>query len=416
MKKQYVFAILAVVYLLMSIASALDGGDFDVYLDAGSKILKQENIYAPPFVKGLQYYYSPLFALILSPLAGLNIHFIIELMWLILSGLMLVRIWTLVSSYFDISNLTHKEYYWWVGISFFLILRFILYNIAMIQVTVFLLWMFLEGLRLVQKKQFAFGAAILALIINIKLMPIVVIPYLIYRGYFKAVGYTILFIVAFLILPGIFIGFDYNMFLHQEWWKIINPSNAEHVLEAEITYQSLVGMIPVFITSTESIIALKRNFLDLPVDLAILITNVLRLAVAGLTIYFMGMPFRKKVDALSEIRAIAYLLMAIPLIFPHQQKYAFLFFLPSIIYLVYYIIQKRKVDQSVPFKLFIAFFVLITIVFTPIIGSDIIGRYTYDVIQHYRILGICAFLFIPLLVIAKPAELNKILENQSEDK
>jgi len=38
------------------------------------------------------------------------------------------------------------------------------------------------------------------------------------------------------------------------------------------------------------------------------------------------------------------------------------------------------------------------------------------VIQHYRILGICAFLFIPLLVMAKPAELNKILKNQSEDK
>lgn len=137
MKKQYVFALLAIVYFLMSIASALDGGDFDVYLDAGSKISSEENIYQPPFVKGLQYYYSPLFALVLAPLAGLNIHFIIELIWLLLSGLMLVRIWKLVSNYFDISNLSAKEYYWWVGISFFLILRFILYNVAMIQVTIF---------------------------------------------------------------------------------------------------------------------------------------------------------------------------------------------------------------------------------------------------------------------------------------
>ena len=409
MKRKSVFILLGVVYLILSIVSALDGGDFDVYLDAGRRILVGENIYAPPFAKGLQYYYSPLFALILSPVSNFNLA--VEIIWLILSGGMLVRIWILVSRYYDHSNLTSKEYYWWVGISFFLVLRFVLYNISMIQVTIFLLWMILEGVRQIQERNYVLGAGLLALIINIKLMPLVVIPYLLYRGYFKATVYTIGFCIGFIFLPGLIIGFEYNSFLHQEWWKIINPSNAEHVIEAEITYQSLVGMIPVFLTETESIIELKRNFINLSVSQAIMVSNIFRLIVVGLTIYFMGMPFRKKIDSLFEVWGLSYLLMTIPLIFPHQQKYAFLFFLPSIIYLMYYIIQRKKIDDSVGLKAFIAVFAVLTIVFTPIIGSDIIGRYTYDVIQHYRILGIAAVLLIPLLIIANPSSLHKLISN-----
>lgn len=407
MIKNIVLSVIGIVYILMSVASALEGGDFDVFLDAAQKISNGENIYVGPFIKGLQYYYSPLFALILIPFTG-N-FFVTEFVWLLLSGFWLYRIWVLISSFFDVSILSKKEIGVWVGVSFFLITRFLLYNLVMIQVTIFLMWAILESIQLIANKKEVLGAFLLALVINIKLMPLVIVPYLLYRGKFKTVGFLVVFSLMLLYLPVIFIGYDYNAFLLSEWWSIINPGNAEHVLEAEITYQSLVGTIPVFLIETESIIQVKRNFVNLSVDTVVTITNFARLLVVGFTLYFLGTPFRKKVDKLSEIWAISYLLLAIPLIFPHQQKYAFLFMFPMISYLVYYSILRYKFNRTISFKVFVGLLGFIVIVFTPIIGSDIIGRNAYDVIQHFRILGICAFLLIPFIAIATPKSINEMI-------
>ena len=67
MKQKFLIIGIALIYIALSIVSALDGGDFDVYLDAAIKLNNGDNIYAPPFIKGLQYFYSPLFALVLIP-------------------------------------------------------------------------------------------------------------------------------------------------------------------------------------------------------------------------------------------------------------------------------------------------------------------------------------------------------------
>jgi hypothetical protein len=410
--KKVILSIVGILYLILSISSANNGGDFDVFLDAAQKLSNGNNIYVGPFIKGLQYFYSPLFALVLIPFSG-N-FFVTELIWLLLSWFWLYRIWVLVSSYFNSSFLSSKELNIWLGVSFFLVIRFILYNIAMIQVTIFLLWAILESIQLIENQKEISGAALLALVINIKLMPLVVLPYLLYRGYFKSLGFVLVFTGIYLILPAIFIGYDFNLFLLGEWWSIINPSNSEHVIEAEITYQSLVGTIPVFLTETESIIEIKRNFLKLPIETVTMITNVSRLIVAGFTIYFLGVPFRKNVDKLSKIWAVSYLLLAIPLIFPHQQKYAFLFMFPMITYLVYYVIIKWKYDNSNSLKLFVVPLILVTFVFTPIIGSDIIGRHAYDVIQHFRILGISALMLIPFMVIATPKSITKMISDNQK--
>ena len=401
--------ILAILYLALSISSANDGGDFDVFIDAAQKISEGQNIYQGPFVKGLQYFYSPLFAVLLIPFS--NYSFITELLWLLFSGFWLYRSWVLISSFFNKSVLDSKEFKFWVFLSFFFIIRFLLYNLAMIQVTIFLMWAILEALVLIRKDKLVLGSLLIAVIINIKIMPIVVVPYLLYRGCFKSSAYVIVFSVLLLFLPGLFIGFDFNMFLLSEWWTIINPSNSEHVLEAEITYQSIVGTIPVFITETTSIINQQRNFLNLEIENAILITNLFRLFFAGITVWFLGAPFKRENSQLSEIRAISYLLLVIPLIFPHQQKYAFIMIFPSMVYLSYYFIIRVKQESSISTYVLIGGLLLVSLVFTPFIGSDIIGRHNYDVIQHFRILGISSMLLVPFLIIATPKKLELMISS-----
>jgi len=416
-----VLLVLSILYVLLCIDSALRGGDFDVYLDAAIKLNDGQNIYLPTFYKNLltddiplQYFYSPLFALILIPFTA-N-FFVTELVWLLLTGFLLYRTWILIIRYFDISVFGSKDFYIWAGITFFFIFRFILYNVAMVQVTIFLLWAFFESINLIKKDKPILGALLLAFSINIKLMPLVALPYLIYRGYYKGFIYVIIFILIFLFLPSIFIGHDFNVFLLKEWWVVINPANVEHMMEPEINSQSLVGVIPVFITESVGELEFKRNILNLSVETAELITNIVRLLLILLTVYFLKSPFKKYISRLTEIRALSYIALIVPLIFPHQQKYAFIFILPMIIYLSYYCIVMWKYNRNKNFLIYFSFLLLISIIYSPIIGTDIIGRNLYYFLHHFRILGIGTLLLILFAILANPATIERcILVHKKED-
>ena len=82
-KLKYVIVVILAIAVGCAFFSTTDGGDFDCYLQAARQLVNHQNIYKPPFVKDLQYFYSVLFALILSPF-GKHI-FITEFIWLILS-------------------------------------------------------------------------------------------------------------------------------------------------------------------------------------------------------------------------------------------------------------------------------------------------------------------------------------------
>lgn len=402
-KSKYVGLLLAVLYIILSINSATQGGDFDVYLDAAQKMSRGEDIYLPPFFEGLQYFYSPLFALMLMPLTG-N-FFLAELFWLGISGYWLFRIWQLMELYFPKNVLTSKQSNLWIFLSVFLLSRLIFYNISMIQVTVFLLWGILESIRLIQKEKVLLGAALLALMINIKIVPIVVLPFLVYRGFYKASGLTLIFMGIYMFLPAIIIGEAYNTSLLQSWWSIVNPSNKEHVIESILTSQSIVGTIPVLLTESDSVIALRRNILDLPMETAIMVGNIFRVILVLLSLVFLKKPFSKKISLIEFYKGVSYILMVIPLIFPHQQKYAFLFAWPALVFLLYYYMVLFQNEPTTSLKIQMILFILFTFNLLPFMGADVIGRYAYDVIQHFRIMGVS---FLGIIVLYYFASVEKL--------
>lgn len=397
---------ICIVYIILSIASASNGGDFDVSLDAAIKLSNHQNIYAPPFIKGLQYYYSPLFALLLIPFS--SNFFIIELLWLLLSGFLLFRIFVLVKSYLDLSFFSAKDKLLLITISSFFVIRFVLYNVGMIQITVFLLWAIFESINLIQNKKNILGSIILAFAINIKLMPLIALPYLLYRQKYKSSALVLVLSALYLILPSLFIGYDFNSFLLIEWWDVINPLNSEHLIEAGTNAQSLVGLVPVFLTETNGQIDISRNLLSLSTENAVLITNIIRLTLVALTLWFLKSPFIKKTDSLNEIRALGYICLLVPMIFPHQQKYAFIFLYPIIMYLTYYCIILWKYDWNKKSKIYVFSLLSISVILSPIIGSDIIGRYTYDLIHHFRLLGITVLILIIYTAIANPQNIRNL--------
>lgn len=163
--------------LILSYTSALDGGDFDVYIEAAYKLYHGMNPYLPPYAKdGMGYSYSPFFIILLIPFTG-N-YFMTEFVWCLLSCFLLYRSFILFYAYFDKEKLSAKQYKLWGWILLILSFQFASNNVGMVQMTIFLLWAILESLKQIRKGNNVLGGLLLGAIINIKIMPIVMVGYL----------------------------------------------------------------------------------------------------------------------------------------------------------------------------------------------------------------------------------------------
>lgn len=395
---------LGIAAAVLSFLSAADGGDFDVYLDAAAKLNAGANIYAPPFIRKLQYYYSVFFALLLAPFS-FN-FFLTEFVWLLLSFFFLYRSWKLVLEYFDAGTLSARQYRVWTLLILALSLQFILYNVSMVQLTMFLLWAVLESVRLIKNGRSLAGGALLGLAINIKIMPVLILPYLFYRGYFKGLATALACFVLLLYLPSLFIGHGYNMFLLAQWWLVINPDNAEHLFETGLGMHSLAALLPVYLMPTAGDLPYPRNVLHLhPGDVG-LIVNLSRFFLLGLSLLFLKWPpFRPEKNALKSFWELSYFILLIPLLLPHQQKYAFLLALPMVAYILYFYIKTFQLEKTAAYRLVFVFFALGMLLYSPLYGSSAIGWFLYKWTQHYRFLSFSTLLLIPVALYCSPARL-----------
>jgi len=383
------------------------GGDFDIYLDAACKLSEHMNIYAPPFAKGLQYYYSPFFALILMPFCKYTL--ISKIVWLLLSYALLYRTFKLLLAYFDTRLLTKNEINLWILSVAFLSFQFIMYNVSMIQITFFLIWAIFESINQIFKSKHILGGFILGLAINIKLMPILILPFLFYRGYFKALIFTILTFTALLFVPAICLGNEFNSFLLSEWWAVINPGNKEHLFETGIGTHSLVALLPVYLTETLGELDFKRNLLNLNHQTVELIINTSRFLLLALSIiYLRSMPFKKESNKLKSFWEISYFVLIIPLILPHQQKYAFILAVPMISYLLYFFITTRKAQKTKGYYISLYLLLVCALFYTPFYGSDVLGYSLFNFTQHYRLLSISTIILIPISMFCNPKKLVEL--------
>lgn len=406
LKSKKIFAIIIIAFLIFtSFMTATDGGDFDTYLDASQKLQAGFNIYAPPFIKGLQYYYSPFFAWILTPFN--NHFFLTEVCWSILSYLFLGRALFLLFNFFDSTVLSTKRQLLWITATVFMALQFILYEVSVIQVTFFLLWAIFESLHQILNGRQWLGGFILGLAIAIKLMPIVLLPYLFYRGYFKSLLSVVLSILILLLLPSITIGFHFNYYLLSAWWQIINPQHSVNVFETGIGPHSLTALLPVYLTPTSGELPFKRNLFNLNHETVQLIINMVRFVFLGISLrYLKSKPFTKETNRLKSIWEISFFILLIPLLLPHQQKYDFILAIPMICYLLYYFMAMYQQNISNYARFIFAVFILSMIFFSPVYGSSIIGKFLFVFTQHYRVLTISTLLLIPISLYCSPDKIQ----------
>jgi hypothetical protein len=284
----------------------------------------------------------------------------------------------------------------------------------MIQMTIFLLWGSLESLELLKKDKSLYGGALLALIINIKILPIVLLPYLLYRKKMKGMVITLVFSLIYLLIPCFILGWKTNLFFLSEWWSVINPGNQEHLMEVDLGLHSLTALIPSLLTKTQGVLPYPRNIFNFNVVTTTYILNGVRCGLVAFTLFFLGWPpFKPVKSKIYEIREISYLFLIIPLIFPHQQKYAFFLDLPALCYITYFIIvnynkSSRKVNTNL-FYLILTLFILSFILMT-LTTDSVIGRNLNLITQHYKTITYGAILLIFILILCSPNNLIKKIE------
>lgn len=382
--------------------------DFDIFIGAAQLIKEGKSCYntwIPCGKNFLLYYYSPLFAVILIPLSNLPLY-LSYIIWILFNLFFLYKIIFLIDYYLKISGFSYRIKIFFILMVSACILRFLLYNFDLGQMTIFLVFASLESIRLIHENKKWQGAALLALAINIKLLPLSLIFYLIYRSEFKSFALVIFFSIVYLILPILFIDISFNNFLLNEWWNTMTTTIDRSIID-DVGRESLSALIPSYIMEIKEEITFKRNLINLSLETTITILTAFRATLILLTLYFLrALPFKKMSSPLVHFYSLSYIMLITPLISPHQGKYSFFYLFPAFCYVVYSILSLDFNKPKLLFKNKIAICgILISFVFTTLTTDGIIGRNYSNIVNYYHLITIGALILIMPMIILKPENL-----------
>lgn len=386
--------------------SANRQGDLFIYESGSRDIFAGKDAYCISYVDGFHYYYSVLFAILIYPFTFLPVY-IGNLLWLLLNAFLLYRIGILLFRYFDFSILRQKQKILFIALSFLFSLRFVLSNFHNHQITICILYLAIEGLQLIFSGNKLAGALLIALGINIKILPVVLLPYLLYRREFKASFLIIVFYAAMLFLPGFILGFVQNNMLISSWWKLINPANTIHNLDVdERSFRSLSTLLATLLVKNvpdKFALPMRRNIMDISYEHLVLVLNITRMLLISFSLYFFRTkPFKANLGNMHRFVEVSYLLLLVPLIFPHQQDYEFLFIMPAVTYIIYYLITKQNTLAVTKFRIITVCMILSYLLCNL---SLLLGEFRqyYD---HFKILTYGVLMIIPLLAVCYPLRKN----------
>lgn len=391
------------------------GHDVNVYLYASGQILNGENIYSGnPFNN---YLYSPLFALILSPLSFLNMN-VARVFFALLNLFLTLRMWQILLKLTKQSvSLTNRQIKLWNLFVFVISIGFLMHNINLGQITILILWLTIESLyQLLFKERLWLGAILLALGINIKIIPLLALFYIFIKGRFKASFLTGGFVVMSLFLPAIFIGFDYNNTLLENWAQTINPGKEKYVFENNGGTQSLNAVLPAYFfdfnDQQEGPARLPRLVYSVDYQSLVVVLQGLRLIFVGLLVWVVLVQNRKRnTNPLFFLHQIGLLALTTAIIFPHQQKYAMLYFVPAGAYMILFIlgVASNLRQTSVNLKL-TAFFAALLMWVLATMGRDIYGDLLVNISDYYHFPGLNNIVFFAFLLRIKPETILKIFD------
>ncbi|MDD2689983.1 MAG: glycosyltransferase family 87 protein [Candidatus Omnitrophica bacterium] len=184
--------------------------DFHCFYLAGKRALNQENIYVLRDKEAAEFRYAPIFAVIMSGFALFN-EGTADSIWFILNFSLLIISLLCIKKLVIPGRLGYKKGLFIYALTIAGVMRFILHNFDTGQSNILMISSMLIGLYYISKNRSVLGSAIFAFSVMIKYTPLIFIPYFIFKRRFKLALATIIFILIYLALPSLILGFKTNL-------------------------------------------------------------------------------------------------------------------------------------------------------------------------------------------------------------
>ncbi|MBS3915677.1 MAG: DUF2029 domain-containing protein [Bacteroidetes bacterium] len=321
--------------LIPTLRNITEENDINIFYKAAESLRAGQSMYAKPHLYGMWYYYSPLFATILVPFTYFPMQ-VVKLVWWLLGLLLIRRIQILTFQFLGIEK--GKK-----NIPLLLILTVcslhpIFMNLLYGQLTIFIVWCCLEGAIAFSNKREWKGALLFGLGINFKLLPLFFLFYYFIKSNYKFLIKIVTATVLFIVLPYLFIEFQFHTDLLVQWKSMINPLNDEHINTAgEGGFTDFASIITKYFTSIAISTEGQFNIARLTEYEVFLIQTGYRLFILILCAWFV-LRF-KKINGIPEnvkiFSEISFILLCTISAFPHQRDYSVMLAVPAFLLLLY---------------------------------------------------------------------------------
>ncbi|MES2616626.1 MAG: glycosyltransferase family 87 protein [Bacteroidota bacterium] len=360
--------------------------DFNVFFNAGQRLLNGANIYGEPYYMNLRYFYSPLFAGFLSVFANFDVEYV-KTLWFALNVLLLLRFIFIIKHFVKWNFKGHT-----LALLILMLItgKIVLTNFLTNQISIFMLWAILESFLLCKKGKWMWSVLILCIGINIKILPIMVLPfYLLFTDHkLRFVTTSIAVSIALLLIPALWTGWTYNLFLTSEWLTLVSPVNHLHIIQVyEGGFLDIGALLSKYLSGETVLNEPVLNIVSLDAMVIFFITNGLRISLLLLTILVVRKVKSNPFSIDQSFVQLTPFIALIPLLLPHQRDYSFLFFVPLLAVLVAFLVNLNKIWHYIIF----AFLCLLGGMFT---WADITGSDIVDVFMHYRLVTIGMLLML----------------------
>lgn len=390
-------------------------GDFSIYMAAAEQLGLGSDIYDIYYGanKDLPYMASPALAFIFYPLSLLPLG-VSAALWKTLNILLLFRLWALFERYFTSVDWEGKQHRHWILLSV-LSLSFILYrNFHLSQFSVMLIYLIFESINQTRTgKYLVLGPLLLALGITVKILPIVAIPYLLFRGFWKEVILSLAFLGILLFLPSINMGIEKAYELNRSWLSSISPRSDQNVFD--VSQQVVHGIAALISTLTidgignNFSLSIRRHIVDLNPDVVVGIILATKALLLLSVLYVLKLKtfFKDHGFTVGSFYELSYILLITPLVFPQSRIYTFLFLLPAMTYIAYVFIKKSLYS---PKWVKVLFWISILVINLELL----LGNFR-ELYWHFKTLTYASLIVLFLFIWLKPERVKHSTNSDSEE-
>lgn len=363
--------------------------DLDIFLAAARELLNGGDPYAVKYHEWYTYYYSIFFALLVSPLLPLG-ALGAKLVWGALTILMVFRCAKLL-------GVTGPRLAFFALLALFQPIRD---NINASQMTVLVVWACIEALHQVAHGRRTWAAILIGAAIDVKLIPLVLLPYLIYRRQWRVALMAILVTATLTLAPALVLGWSHNLDLLASRWALVDPADPLHVLDVEEpSIISLGSLLSGYLSSApgnDHALDLPRHFADLDISTLTALLWLGRLLLVMLALYFLRWPpFRAARSPEHAQWEVAYLLLCAVLIFPHQRNYSMFLAAPAVVWLATSSAKSGRASWAWWVLCALAYFGL---------NAELWAGGLAEIFAHYKMKSLIVLLLIGMLMVRRPVQ------------